>query len=89
MNSFCSIESVNLNNYSSRIELGTVWDAVCTVFHEISFCFCLNLFFFFMFSNRLDMLMSRMIFLKKYYFDTFLDEKHFEKQPLLHSQTPS
>jgi hypothetical protein len=34
-----------------------------------------------MFLDRFDELMSKIIFLnKKYYFDAFLDEKHFEKK---------
>ena len=49
-----------------------------------------NLKYFFMFSDRFDVLMSKINFInkKKYYFDTFLNENHFEKQPLPHSQTP-
>jgi hypothetical protein len=40
-----------------------------------------------MFSDRFDMLMSK-IFLKnkKYYFNTFPSKKYFEKQPQLHFQ---
>jgi len=41
------------------------------------------------FLDHFDALMSKIIFkkLKKYYFNTFSSEKHFEKQPQPHSQT--
>ena len=39
-----------------------------------------------MFSDYFDVLMSK-IFKKKHYFNTFPNKKHFEKQPLPHSQT--
>jgi hypothetical protein len=44
-----------------------------------------------MFSYHFDVLMSNIIFKnkKKYYFNVFWNEKHFEKQPLPHSQTRS
>jgi uncharacterized membrane protein YobD (UPF0266 family) len=46
---------------------------------------------FFMFLYHFDVLMSKIIFKnkKKYYFNVFWNEKHFEKQPLPHSQTLS
>jgi hypothetical protein len=39
--------------------------------------------------DRFDALISKMIFLKwkKYHFDVFRNEKHFEKQPQPHFQT--
>ena len=42
-----------------------------------------------MFSDHFDALISKMIFKnkKKYHFDAFPNEKHFEKQSQLHSQT--
>ena len=35
-----------------------------------------------------DVLMSKIIFFKKYHFNVFLNKKHFEKQPQPQSQTP-
>jgi len=51
--------------------------------------FFLLKFFFFMFSNRFNVLISKIIFkkLKKYYFNTFLNKKHFKPQPLSQSQS--
>jgi len=42
-----------------------------------------NLFkiFFLCFSDHFNVLMSKIIFLKKYDFNTFLNEKHFHQQP--------
>ena len=37
-----------------------------------------------MFSNHFDILISKIIFKKKYYFDAFPSKKHFEKQPQPH-----
>jgi len=38
--------------------------------------------------DRFDALISKIIFFKKkYHFDAFQNEKHFEKQPQPHSQT--
>jgi ssDNA-specific exonuclease RecJ len=37
-----------------------------------------------MFLDHFDALMSKIFFKKKYYFDTFPNKKHFEKQPQLH-----
>jgi len=52
-----------------------------------------KLFFLFQINNILvfldhfNELISEMIFLKKYYFDTFLNKKHFQKQPQPHFKT--
>ena len=40
-----------------------------------------------MFSDRFDMLISKIFFLKKYHFNIFLSKKYFESQPLPQSQT--
>jgi hypothetical protein len=43
--------------------------------------------YFLLFSNRFDVLISKIILKNIYYFNTFLSEKYFEKQLLPHSQT--
>jgi len=50
---------------------------------SFNFLFKIN---FFVFSDRFDMLMSKLIFLKKYYFNIFSSEKYFKSQSLPHSQ---
>jgi len=50
----------------------------------LNFYFYFKLIFFYMFLNHFDVLISKLIFLKKYYFNVFWNEKHFEKQPILH-----
>jgi hypothetical protein len=44
---------------------------------------------FLVFLDHFDAFISKMIFkkIRKHYFDTLLNEKRFEKQPQLHSET--
>jgi len=42
-----------------------------------------------MFLNHFDAVILKIIFKKKNYFNIFLSEKYFEKQPQLYSQTDS
>jgi hypothetical protein len=48
--------------------------------------FILNLFFYIF--KLFNVLILKIIFLKKYYFNIFSNKKHFKKQLLTHYQTP-
>jgi hypothetical protein len=51
------------------------------------FFLCFKLIFFLVFSNHFDVIILKIIFLKKkHYFDTFPSEKYFEKKPLPDTQ---
>jgi hypothetical protein len=47
-----------------------------SVFEKINFFFQIKIFLVFL--NHFDALISKLIFLKKYYFNIFLSEKHFK-----------
>jgi hypothetical protein len=49
--------------------------------------FWLKNIYIFMFSNRFDVLISKIIFKKNNYFDAFVSKKHFKPQSLPQSQT--
>jgi hypothetical protein len=64
---------------------GYVWNRVFLKFNV--FLFQIHIF---IFSDRFNVLILKIIFKnKKYYFNVFSSEKHFELQLLLHFQTPS
>ena len=72
----------------------------CQTYRPVCFCvskvflkllFLLQINIFLVFSDHLDVLISKVIFLKlkkKYYLDAFPSKKHFEKQQIPYFQTP-
>jgi hypothetical protein len=75
----CEDPHPNTRKLSRLLHFGVVWKhGLSCIFKKINF-FLLKINFF-MFSDRFDVLISKIKFFLKYHFNVFLNKKHFELQ---------